>query len=175
MPGNRPCCLEFLIHFTQATPSLRLNVGYRLSSRQHLPGLEPSCIQMTSAAEALQCQANNVPPLVPGGRALAFIVVTVLCLVFCYILVGLRVWCRAIWLSNVWGLDDTLACIGLVSRTSESTRSDCDYRRFKILVVGYELMLQIRHIGSLHSVRSCCLPSLVILIDPRRRHGDILA
>lgn len=70
---------------------------------------------MTSAAQELQYQAANVPPLVPHGRALAFIIVTLLCLVLSYILVGLRVWCRAIWLSNVWGLDDTLAFLGLVS------------------------------------------------------------
>lgn len=68
----------------------------------------------SAAAQELQNQANNVPPLMPGGRALAFIVITLVCLVLSYILVGLRVWCRAIWLSNVWGLDDTLACLGLV-------------------------------------------------------------
>lgn len=67
---------------------------------------------MTSAAEELQYQADHVSPLVPGGRALAFIIVTIVCLVLSYILIGLRVWCRAIWLSNVWGLDDTLACLG---------------------------------------------------------------
>lgn len=72
---------------------------------------------MTSAAQELQYQADHVLPLMPRGRSLAFITITLVCLVLCYILVGLRVWCRAIWLSNVWGLDDTLACIGLVSST----------------------------------------------------------
>lgn len=69
---------------------------------------------MTSAADELGYQAGIVPPIVPEGRSLAFIVVTVVCLAASWILVGLRTWCRAVWLSNVWGLDDTLAVLGLV-------------------------------------------------------------
>lgn len=64
---------------------------------------------------SLQELANAQPPLVPTGRALALLCVTVIGLSLSYVAVGLRVWCRAIWLSNVWGLDDTLAVLGLVS------------------------------------------------------------
>lgn len=64
---------------------------------------------------SLQDLAGAQPPIVPTGRALALVCVTVLGLLLSYVAVGLRVWCRAIWLPNVWGLDDTLAVLGLVS------------------------------------------------------------
>lgn len=70
---------------------------------------------MTSAADELAYRASLLPPLVPEGRALAHIIITCICLFFSWILVSLRTWCRAIWLSKVWGLDDTLAVLGLVS------------------------------------------------------------
>lgn len=70
---------------------------------------------MTSASAQLALEASLVPPLMPEGRTLALIIVTVVCLVLSWVLVALRTWCRAIWLSNVWGLDDTLAVLGLVS------------------------------------------------------------
>lgn len=59
--------------------------------------------------------AADIPPLLPEGRALAFVAVTGVCMVFSYVLMGMRIWCRGIWLSKVWGLDDTLAVVGLVS------------------------------------------------------------
>lgn len=71
---------------------------------------------MTSAAAELEYQASLVPPLNPQGRALAFIIVAVVGTAASWTLVGLRTWCRAVWLSDVWGLDDTLAILGLVSR-----------------------------------------------------------
>lgn len=71
---------------------------------------------MNLTDDELTYQASIVPPIVPEGRALAAVIVTVVCLVASYVLVGLRTWCRAIWLSNVWGLDDTLAVLGLVCR-----------------------------------------------------------
>lgn len=59
--------------------------------------------------------AADVPPVIPEGRALAFIIVTGVCMVLSYMVMGMRIWCRGIWLSKVWGLDDTLAVLGLVS------------------------------------------------------------
>lgn len=64
---------------------------------------------------SLQELANAQPPILPQGRALALVCTSLVGLVLSYVVIGLRIWCRAIWLSKVWGLDDTLAVLGLVS------------------------------------------------------------
>lgn len=64
---------------------------------------------------SLQELANAQPPIPPQGRALALVCTSLVGLVLSYVVIGLRIWCRAIWLSKVWGLDDTLAVLGLVS------------------------------------------------------------
>lgn len=64
---------------------------------------------------SLQDLADAQPPIAPSGRALALVCVTALGLALSYVAISLRVWCRAIWQSKVWGLDDSLAVIGLVS------------------------------------------------------------
>ncbi|CAN8103329.1 unnamed protein product [Discula destructiva] len=93
-------------------PFLNFQIPRQVPDRVHFP--------MTSLADELAYQASTVRPLVPQGRSLAFVIVTALCLISSWVLVGLRTWCRAIWLSNVWGLDDTLAVLGLVAYTVTS-------------------------------------------------------
>lgn len=68
-------------------------------------------------AEELQNQAAGVPPVVLQDRSLSLVCVALVGLALSTVIIGLRVWCRAIWLSKVWGLDDTLACLGLVSNS----------------------------------------------------------
>lgn len=80
--------------------------------KKHLPLDIPSqSVWMVSLQEA----AYALPPIMPSGPALALICTTTAGLVLSYVAIGLRVWCRAIWQSKVWGLDDSLAVVGLVS------------------------------------------------------------
>lgn len=74
---------------------------------------------------SLQQLADTQPPIRPHGPALALVVVSMVGLALSYVAVGLRVWCRAIWLSNVWGWDDTLAVLGLVSLSMSSGAQVC--------------------------------------------------
>lgn len=67
-------------------------------------------------AEELQGLIDAQPAFAPTGRALAFLIVTIVSLVLTTFCVGLRVWFR-FWKmrkSRVWGWDDLFAFIGLV-------------------------------------------------------------
>lgn len=109
-------------------------------------------------AQQLAAIAAAAQPLQPEGRALAFLVVTIVLLVLSVFFVSVRLWYR-LWklrASKVWGWEDILALMGLITY---------------VICSAYGILLAYYGLGT--PVRAILLPTSLVIFCTRGIVTDI--